>query len=253
MDIGSKFREFAELRYEALVNEAVSDFKKFPKECRLLNNGLQDFWEEFKYQMQRDESVHFEVYEETIHTYCRSTVETLKDDDLSVLWTGTDEYFYKADEVPPFPTGAETHDAIEEEFYTRICNRANDEPLLHDPDEERDRARFEEDQRIFMENQPQAAASPSEPQSLKEWVQNLPPGGKFRVILPEVRKPDGSVLPQQVIEEDATAARSVHGSERRPLPKVRNEVDAALRDIDDGDLDAAVERLERLRDELDGA
>ena len=91
---------------------------------------LADVWEEFKYQIQREESCLMEAYEKTISTLCQQLVKELPQHELDLLWLWSEGYYnWHEDEEPP----AKEEDVVTE-FYGRVCSRAGDEELIQDPD-----------------------------------------------------------------------------------------------------------------------
>jgi hypothetical protein len=133
--------------YDELVKVVIADIKALGERCRQSgdDSGLSDVWEEFKYQMQRELSIYFDAYEDTIRGICENRVATLEREKQLLLWLWTDAYFdqwYEKDEVSAEDCDL---DAISKEVYDRVCVVAEGEELAFDPDENRDRERYEDD------------------------------------------------------------------------------------------------------------
>ena len=148
--------------YDGLSQRVIADIKALPEGCRLSGDDsvLANVWEEFKYQVQREQSVLFEVYEETIRGLCAAALNGLNAQQKGLLWLWSDgwlDWWCKCDtENGAIPEGDPNDQAIEAELYNRVCAAASEEALTVDPDVERDQERFEDDQRC---NRPEDWAS----------------------------------------------------------------------------------------------
>jgi hypothetical protein len=121
--------------YEGLVKQVIADIKALPEECRQSgdNSSLQDVWEEFKYQLQEEESVYFEFYEQTIRDFCARRVADLDEQRRGLLWLWSNAYYkWTADDRPCAAIIAE---GVADEIYERVCRAADEEPMAVDPEE----------------------------------------------------------------------------------------------------------------------
>lgn len=125
-----------EAKYEDYCDRIVRMVQGLPSDYRQSGDDsvLEDVWEEFKCQVQRDESAMFGAYEGTITAMCQKLVKQLPQHEQDLLWLVSDGYF-KWDEQSGPPEKA--NDVVDE-LYSRVCNRASDEDLRRDPDVEED-------------------------------------------------------------------------------------------------------------------
>jgi len=123
-----------EAKYEDYCDQIVQMVQELPDDCRQSGDDsvLEDAWEEFKYQVQRDESAMFGAYESTITAICLKVVEKLPQHEQDLLWLVSDGYF-NWDEQGESPDKDED---VVNELYRRVCARASDEDLKRDPDAE---------------------------------------------------------------------------------------------------------------------
>lgn len=123
-----------EAKYEDYCDQVVQIIQELPDDCRQSGDDsvLEDVWEEFKYQVQRDESVMFGAYESTITAICQGVVQKLPQHEQNLLWLVSDGYFKWDEPDEPFD---KTEDVVSE-LYRRVCTRAADEDLKRDPDAE---------------------------------------------------------------------------------------------------------------------
>jgi hypothetical protein len=136
------YREMVDLvrdKLDRYAREVVNDIKSFPREARLSgdDSGLESFWEEFKYQVQREESHCFEVYVETFERQCQFVVEELPRDEQGLLWLRSDGYWdcdFQADYEGKIPYGDTITEAVARELYRRVVEIAENEELKFDPD-----------------------------------------------------------------------------------------------------------------------
>ncbi len=121
-------------KYEDYCDRIVQMVQELPDDCRQSGDDsvLDDVWEEFKYQVQQDESAMFGAYEDTITVICQKVVEELPQHEQDLLWQVSDGYF-KWDDKGESPDKAED---VVNELYSRVCARAFDEDLKRDPDAE---------------------------------------------------------------------------------------------------------------------
>lgn len=133
-------------KYTAYRDEVIKIIQSLPPESRQSgdDSGLEDVWEEFKIQVQREESGVFDLYVETIEGFCEDLVKRLPDHELDLLWLGADASFDHDDEKGP-PARDEMTDGIARELYQLVLSRAADEDLKFDPDEARQAEAFQDD------------------------------------------------------------------------------------------------------------
>ncbi|HEX3149654.1 MAG TPA: hypothetical protein VHR66_16380 [Gemmataceae bacterium] len=147
-----RVRRMAAALYDGLVAKVIAEIKELPGNCRQSGDSrLKDVWEEFKYQKQRDQSIFFELFEEAIRDICARHGEVLDREQQGLLWLWSEGYVDWDEEDGEIPWGYPVQESIVKEIYRRVCNIANNEELLVDPDEERDREAYEDDLRPFRE------------------------------------------------------------------------------------------------------
>lgn len=127
-------RRIIEAKYEEYCGRIVQMVQALPADCRQSGDDsvLADVWEEFKYQVQRDESAVFGAYEDTITALCQKLIEGLPQHEQDLLWLQSEGYF-NWNEQDELPVKA---DDVATELYRRVCTRASDEDLKIDPDDE---------------------------------------------------------------------------------------------------------------------
>ena len=121
-------------KYEDYSDRVVHMVQELPTECRQSGNdsGLGDVWEEFKYQVQREESVMFGAYADPITAMCQNLVEKLPQHEQDLLWLVSQGYFdWNEEDASPDKTAD-----VVNELYCHICSRASDEDLATTPDDE---------------------------------------------------------------------------------------------------------------------
>ena len=139
-------RRILQKKYSAYRDEVVGIIKSLPPESRQSgdDSGLDDVWEEFKFQVQREESVTFDLYAETIEAFCKDVAKNLPDHELELLWLDSATYFDHDDDHGPAARG-ELIAGVTQEIYGKVLEMANNEELKFDHDEEHQVAMFEED------------------------------------------------------------------------------------------------------------
>ncbi len=137
--------DIVQAKYEDYCDRIVQMVQRLPADCRQSGDDsvFEDVWEEFKYQVQRDESAMFGAYEDTISAVCLKVVEKLPRHKQDMLWLLSDGYF-NWEENNGAPDKA--NDVVNE-LYRRICDRASDEDLKRDPDDDE-----EEDLQISIDS-----------------------------------------------------------------------------------------------------
>jgi hypothetical protein len=130
-------RPLAERLFADLVLLIVADIRALPSDLRLSGDDsrLENVWEEFKYQLQREDSVFFEAYEFEFRRLCRQRVDALGWPLMLLLWCWTDGIAEWEEESSPNPD--EVASDVAEELYKQICAAADEEELDIDPDDPR--------------------------------------------------------------------------------------------------------------------
>ena len=72
-------RRIVDAMYHGLVMQVIADIQALPDHCRQSGDDshLKNVWEEFKYQIQREQSVMFDLYVHTIQSICAGQVAGL--------------------------------------------------------------------------------------------------------------------------------------------------------------------------------
>ncbi len=154
-------------KYDDYARQVIERIKKLPPECRQSGDDslLEDVWEEWKYQVQRRESVLFNLYEETFRDICTGVVESLPPHERELLWLCSDGSFNHDQETGP-PAGNQVVEDVADELYQRVCNIAADEELKVDPD-----------------NQPTVNwESEATQRLLQDLKGKVPPGGEWEIV-----------------------------------------------------------------------
>lgn len=131
---------------ELQAREVVSQLKRLPRDLKLSGDDskLESFWEEFNFQIQYEESLAFEVYEEAIRATCGGVVAGLSREVQGLLWLATDQ-FNEREPPEEIPYGDPITEALLESLYARVCELAEGEELKYDPNDDLARDRFERD------------------------------------------------------------------------------------------------------------
>ncbi len=79
-----------------------------------------EIWEEFKYQVQREESVMFGAYADTITAICQNLVGKFPQHEQDLLWLVSESYFDWNEKDEPADKAAD----VVNELYCRVCRRA---------------------------------------------------------------------------------------------------------------------------------
>ena len=139
-------RRILQKKYSAYRDEVVAIIKSLPPESRQSgdDSGLEDVWEEFKFQVQHEESGMFGIYAETIESLCADLVRKMPAHEQDLLWLDCDGYF-DHDDNKRLPDRGELIEGVANELYGKVVELANDEELKFDPDEARQLADFEDD------------------------------------------------------------------------------------------------------------
>jgi hypothetical protein len=133
--------------YDRLVKKVIADIIALPEGSRQSGDDscLKDVWEEFKYQIQREQSDVFELYEEVIRDLCARRVAGVEREQEQLLWLWSEGYGNTWVEKDKVSLDDVENEAVAEELYDRLQAAAEKEELAIDPDVERDQERHDED------------------------------------------------------------------------------------------------------------
>lgn len=134
--------------YDRLAQQAIEVFKNYPKNSRMSGDDsvLENVWEEYKYQLQREQGFFFQLYEDEIEQVCDELISKLPDELCMLLWIWTrelDSAWSDEGEEVSFKTFQRC--AVVQKLAQSVADVAMNEDLLVDPDEERDREQYELD------------------------------------------------------------------------------------------------------------
>jgi hypothetical protein len=148
----AEIRDILQKKYDAYRDDVIKALKILPPEGSLSgdDSGLDDVWEEFKYQVQREESGMFDLYVETIEGVCADLAGKLPNHELELLWLQTEAYFNHDEDDEP-RTRDELVEDVGHELYGRVLENAGDQELRFDPDEEKETAAFQQDLELFAQ------------------------------------------------------------------------------------------------------
>ncbi|MHB8653343.1 MAG: hypothetical protein ACYDA9_05630 [Terriglobia bacterium] len=118
-----------ETKYRRYVGEIIKQIKALGPEYRHSgdDSGLADVWEEWKSQIQGEESLVFDAYENTFIDMCGRLVTIMPEDERALLWLTSEACFNGDRDLPP--DGDELINAIVEELYRRLCTAAANEEM----------------------------------------------------------------------------------------------------------------------------
>ena len=127
--------KLVEGRLDALAEQAIANFKTIRTDPKASGDDspLEDVWEEFKDQVQNDESFYWDDFEETFLGICSAYVKALPSFEFRLLWYWTDGYVQwheASDEEPPY-----LRDDLTRELFERIKGIAAHEQLKHEAEE----------------------------------------------------------------------------------------------------------------------
>ena len=151
MDRLELVERLAAVMYDNLVKIVIDDIKGMPEGSRQSGDDsmLKDVWEEFKYQIQREQSDVFDLYQEVIQDICTRRVRGVDRDKTTLLWLWSEGYGKTWVDKDKVSLDDVEEEAIAEELYDRLQAAAENEELAIDPDVERDQERFDEDMGLF--------------------------------------------------------------------------------------------------------
>lgn len=137
--------------YDRLVASVIADIKSLPETHReqYVDSKFKDVWEEYKYQVQREQSFFFTLYEDTVGGLCNFQIENLDREVKGILWLWSNTYYDWNSEEYPDIWDVVLDEDITKELHDRVRAFAGDEEWVIDPDEARDRERFEDDLRPY--------------------------------------------------------------------------------------------------------
>lgn len=131
---------FNDARYAALTTavvrslgspqDGVQAIHVLGPECRQSgeDSPYRDVWEEYKVQVQGQQSIFFELYEETIRDLCASVVKAVPPDERRLLWLDSEAHF-EWDDDDGDPHDSTVFDDVVNELLREVGDRAADEPL----------------------------------------------------------------------------------------------------------------------------
>jgi hypothetical protein len=112
-------------KYRDYAAKVIADIKTLGPECRQNDDDspLDDVWEEFKSELQYEQSLLFEAYELTIYSMCCQVVESLPQHEQEILWFGSDTYFdWNNESDPPYML-----QDVAKQLYKAVCDVATNE------------------------------------------------------------------------------------------------------------------------------
>jgi hypothetical protein len=121
-------------KYDDYVMRVITDFKRLPDDSRQSgDDGLSDVWEEFKAQLQGEQSFSFSAYEETIQQFIAALLDNMPAHEKELLWHES-EGSWDHDDCDKVQPG-EMAEEVAEEVYRRVRDVAANE-LLESEEEE---------------------------------------------------------------------------------------------------------------------
>lgn len=130
--------QLAKSMYDSLVAVVIADIKALPDNCRQSgdDSNLKNVWEEFKDQMQNEQSIYFDAFEHTIQSLCATRVSELDADRKRLLWLWSEGYLQRWADEDEVRLADLDVSHVEEEVYQHVCDVAANEPLTHELEEE---------------------------------------------------------------------------------------------------------------------
>lgn len=118
--------------YDDLTRKVIARIKALPKEaCRGGDDEVfADVWEDFKDQVQNQQSVIFEMYEDLVRAQCALVLAGLDQPTRGLLWVWSDDAFEWDEDDLEIPYGDPVDEALENELFRRVSGAADDEPLV---------------------------------------------------------------------------------------------------------------------------
>jgi len=118
-----------EAKYQEYAQDVIQQVRGLGRECRQSgdDSGLKDVWEEFKSQVQGQESAFFHLYQETIRDICGLVARKLSEAEFRLLWLLSDAYTDREEEG--FPALPELTEDVVEELYSTVVSMAMDEEI----------------------------------------------------------------------------------------------------------------------------
>jgi hypothetical protein len=98
--------------------------------------GLENLWEEYKYQFQREHSDFEDHYQRVAWPLCREAVEKLPAALQRLLWLETDDFDEHCTKEEQLTLADFDPSSVVTSIYQRLGDVANNEPLIFDPDQE---------------------------------------------------------------------------------------------------------------------
>ena len=118
--------------YETLVRKVIADVRALPEGSPYsVDSDLKDVWEEFKDQLQVDQSIMFELYEEKVRGICYHHVSEHDPDAQRLLWLWSEGYLEQWVERDAVKLSNFSVSEVVDELYRKVTDVACNEPLAH--------------------------------------------------------------------------------------------------------------------------
>jgi len=120
--------EIINAKYGDYVRRVIEDIKGLPDNCRQSgDDGLTDVWEEFKAQIQGQESFSFSAYEETARQFIAVLLKDLQAREKKVLWHDAEGRWEYDEDAHVHPDQMQAD--VGDEIYRRLCDVAANDGL----------------------------------------------------------------------------------------------------------------------------
>lgn len=148
-------RRIVRLEFERLTGQVIAGIRALSPRCRQYDDNdacLENVWEEFKYQFQRDNSTYHDFYEESATQMCADAIVGLTPGLQKLLWLWTDEFEKQWLEQIEVTFDNWYSSALAESRYRAVRDIANNEELLFDPGDAESRTQHDEDSKWMRED-----------------------------------------------------------------------------------------------------
>ncbi|MDD5050958.1 MAG: hypothetical protein PHV93_04470 [Candidatus Pacebacteria bacterium] len=120
-------------KYAFYAERIINEIKALPKECCQSGDDstLDSVWKEWAHQLQYEQSIFMEAYEQTIRDLCRKVILKMPEHEVKLLWAGRDELYLEddIDELTDFFAIKTLIEDLEEELFRRVSEIAINEDL----------------------------------------------------------------------------------------------------------------------------